>query len=160
MGEFFAAAAEVYTFGYGEMFLYPELAPLITVLKGPRLPDVRGHQRAAHPAGGRRLARRDGLRPPRVLDRRRRPRRRWRSLRGASLAKILRTLQPGSTKKRQRRKSVFPRIVVNFVAQSDNYAELPELARLLAPLGIYFLGVNPLHHFSGTGSAYHDYYAA
>jgi hypothetical protein len=33
------------------------------------------------------------------------------------------------------------------VAQSDNYAELPELARLLAPLGIYFLGVNPLHHF-------------
>ena len=33
MDEFFAAAVEVYTFGYGEMFLYPELAPLVTVLK-------------------------------------------------------------------------------------------------------------------------------
>ena len=32
---------------------------------------VRHHQRPAHPAGGRRLARRDGLRPARVLDRRR-----------------------------------------------------------------------------------------
>ena len=72
-------------------------------------------------------------------------------LRGASLAKILRTLQLIHEEK-QRRKSVFPEIVVNFVAQSDNYAELPELARLLAPLGIYFLGVNPLHHFFGTGA--------
>ena len=33
MDEFFAAAVEVHTFGYGEMFLYPELAPLVTVLK-------------------------------------------------------------------------------------------------------------------------------
>jgi len=158
MGEFFAAATEVYTFGYGEMFLYPELAPLITVLKGHgcrtsgvtnglliRPADVvwlvaTGYDHLAFSIDGG---------TEETMEK----------LRGASLAKILRTLQLLHDEK-ERRKSVFPRIVVNFVAQSDNYAELPELARLLAPLGIYFLGVNPLHHFSGTGSAYHDYYAA
>ena len=42
MDDFFAAAVEVYTFGYGEMFLYPDLAPLVTVLKnhGCRLSGV------------------------------------------------------------------------------------------------------------------------
>ena len=73
-------------------------------------------------------------------------------LRGASLAKILNVLRLIHEEK-ERRKSEFPRIVVNFVAQNDNYRELPELARQLAPLEIYFLGVNPLHHFDDSSRA-------
>src|SRR5262249_6574388 len=46
----------------------------------------------------------------------------------------------------------------NFVAQNDNFRELPELVRLLAPLKIFFLGVNPLHHFTLEPGAYADYY--
>ena len=74
-------------------------------------------------------------------------------LRGASLAKVLHVLQLIHEEK-QRRKSEFPRIVVNFVVQSDNVRELPELVRLLSPLGIFFLGVNPLHHFFGVPGPY------
>src|SRR5262249_5383104 len=59
---------------------------------------------------------------------------------------------------KQRRQTKAPNIVVNFVAQADNYRELPELARQLAPLGIYFFGVNPLHHFSVNPGGYDAYY--
>jgi pyruvate-formate lyase-activating enzyme len=155
MEDFFAAATEVYTFGYGEMFLYPELAPLITVLKNH-------HCRVSGVTNG------TLIRPADVV---------WlvatgydqltfsidgsteetmEKLRGASHAKVMNVLRLIHEEK-ARRKSELPRIVVNFVAQADNYLELPELVRQLAPLGIYFLGVNPLHHFTGDGG-YHRYY--
>ena len=158
MEDFFAAATEVYTFGYGEMFLYPELAPLITLLKNH-------HCRVSGVTNG------TMIRPADVV---------WlvatgydhlafsidgateetmQKLRGASHAKILNVLRMIHDEK-QRRQSEFPRIVVNFVAQADNYTELPELARQLAPLKIHFLGVNPLHHFSGTDDGYNSYYKA
>ncbi len=156
MEDFFAAATEVYTFGYGEMFLYPELAPLVTVLKNH-------HCRVSGVTNG------TMIRPADVV---------WlvatgydhlafsidgsteetmQTLRGASHAKILNVLRLIHEEKARRRASL-PNIVVNFVAQADNYRELPELARQLAPLSIYFLGVNPLHHFSGTEDGYGRYY--
>ena len=156
MDDFFAAAVEVYTFGYGEMFLYPDLAPLVTVLKnhGCRLSGVTngvlirpadvvwlvatGYDHLAFSIDG-------GTEET------------MQKLRGASLAKVLRALQLIHEEK-QRRKSTLPNIVVNFVAQNDNIRELPELVRQLSPLGIYFLGVNPLHHFFGIPGPYAPYY--
>ncbi len=156
MNDFFAAAVEVYTFGYGEMFLYPELAPLVTVLKNHgcrtsgitnglliRPADVvwlvaTGYDQITFSIDGATDA---------TMEK----------LRGASLTKILHTLELIRDEK-ARRKSEFPRIVVNFVAQNDNYRELPDLARLLAPLGIYFMGVNPLHHYIEAVGAYESYY--
>jgi pyruvate-formate lyase-activating enzyme len=156
MDEFFAAAVEVHTFGYGEMFLYPELAPLVTVLKnhGCRLSGITngvlirpadvvwlvacGYDQLTFSIDGA---------TEETMDK----------LRGASLAKVLHVLHLIHDEK-ERRKSEFPRIVVNFVAQNDNFRELPDLARQLAPLGIYFMGVNPLHHFFETAGAYGPYY--
>ena len=156
MEDFFDAATEVYTFGYGEMFLYPELAPLITVLKNH-------HCRVSGVTNG------TMIRPADVV---------WlvatgydhlafsidgateetmQELRGASHKKIMNVLRLIHEEK-ERRQASAPNIVVNFVAQADNYKELPELARQLAPLKIYFLGVNPLHHFDGTMGGYADYY--
>ncbi len=156
MEDFFDAATEVYTFGYGEMFLYPELAPLITVLKNH-------HCRVSGVTNG------TMIRPADVV---------WlvatgydhlafsivgateetmQELRGASHKKILNVLRLIHEEK-ERRQAERPNIVVNFVAQADNYKELPELARQLAPLSIYFLGVNPLHHFDGTMGGYANYY--
>jgi hypothetical protein len=156
MDDFFAAATEVYTFGYGEMFLYPELAPLITVLKNHhcrvsgitngtmiRPADVvwlvaTGYDHLAFSIDGA---------TEETMDR----------LRGASHKKIMNVLRLIHEEK-QRRQSKAPNIVVNFVAQADNYKELPELARQLAPLGIYFFGVNPLHHFTVNPGGYDSYY--
>ena len=156
MDEFFAAAVEVHTFGYGEMFLYPELAPLVTVLKnhGCRLSGITngvlirpadvvwlvacGYDQLTFSIDGA---------TEETMDK----------LRGASLAKVLHVLHLIHDEK-ERRKSEFPRIVVNFVAQNDNFRELPDLARQLGPLGIYFMGVNPLHHFFETAGAYGPYY--
>jgi len=156
MDDFFAAAVEVYTFGYGEMFLYPDLAPLVTVLKnhGCRLSGVTngvlirpadvvwlvatGYDHLAFSIDG-------GTEET------------MQKLRGASLAKVLRALQLIHEEK-QRRKAKLPNIVVNFVAQNDNIRELPDLVRQLSPLGIYFLGVNPLHHFFGIPGPYAPYY--
>ncbi len=156
MDDFFAAATEVYTFGYGEMFLYPELAPLITVLKNHhcrvsgitngtmiRPADVvwlvaTGYDHLAFSVDGA---------TEETMDR----------LRGASHKKIMNVLRLIHEEK-QRRQSKAPNIVVNFVAQADNYKELPELARQLAPLGIYFFGVNPLHHFTVNPGGYDSYY--
>ena len=156
MDEFFAAAVEVYTFGYGEMFLYPELAPLVTVLKNHgcrtsgitngvliRPADVvwlvaTGYDQLTFSIDGA---------TEETMEK----------LRGASLAKILGTLRLIHEEK-ERRKSEFPRIVVNFVAQNDNYRELPDLARLLAPLKVFFMGVNPLHHYAEAVGPYEGYY--
>jgi pyruvate-formate lyase-activating enzyme len=156
MDEFFAAAVEVYTFGYGEMFLYPELAPLVTVLKNHgcrtsgitngvliRPADVvwlvaTGYDQLTFSIDGA---------TEETMEK----------LRGASLAKVVHVLELIHEEK-QRRKSEFPRIVVNFVAQNDNFHELPDLARRIAPLGIFFFGVNPLHHFVESAGAYEPYY--
>ncbi|MFY9550176.1 MAG: radical SAM protein [Thermoanaerobaculia bacterium] len=156
MEDFFEAATEVYTFGYGEMFLYPELAPLITVLKNHhcrvsgvtngtmiRPADVvwlvaTGYDHLAFSIDGA---------TEETMDK----------LRGASHKKILNVLRLIHEEK-QRRQSKLPNIVVNFVAQADNYKELPELVRQLAPLGIYFFGVNPLHHFTVNPGGYDRYY--
>jgi pyruvate-formate lyase-activating enzyme len=156
MEEFYAAAVEVYTFGYGEMFLHPELAPLVTVLKNHgcrtsgitngvliRPADVvwlvaTGYDQLTFSIDGA---------TEETMEK----------LRGASLAKVLGTLRLIHEEK-ERRKSEFPRIVVNFVAQNDNYRELPELARLLAPLKIFFMGVNPLHHYAEAVGPYEGYY--
>ena len=156
MNDFFEAAVEVYTFGYGEMFLFPELAPLVTVLKnhGCRTSGVTngllirpadvvwlvatGYDQLAFSIDGA---------TEETMER----------LRGASLAKILNVLRLIHEEK-VRRNSEFPRIVVNFVVQNDNYRELPELIRLLAPLKIFFLGVNPLHHFTLEPGLYAEYY--
>jgi MoaA/NifB/PqqE/SkfB family radical SAM enzyme len=158
MEDFFEAATEVYTFGYGEMFLYPELAPLITVLKNHhcrvsgvtngtmiRPADVvwlvaTGYDHLAFSIDGA---------TEETMDR----------LRGASHKKILNVLRLIHEEK-QRRQSKLPNIVVNFVAQADNFRELPELVRQLAPLGIFFLGVNPLHHFNDALGGYEQYYDA
>ena len=156
MDDFFAAATEVYTFGYGEMFLYPELAPLITVLKNH-------HCRVSGLTNGTMIRPADAVwlvatgydhlafsidgATEETMDR----------LRGASHKKILNVLRQIHDEK-QRRQTKAPNIVVNFVAQADNYKELPELARQLAPLGIYFFGVNPLHHFSVNPGGYDEYY--
>jgi pyruvate-formate lyase-activating enzyme len=154
--DFFDAATEVYTFGYGEMFLYPELAPLITVLKNHncrvsgvtngtmiRPADVvwlvaTGYDHLAFSI--------DGATEETMQE-----------LRGASHKKILNVIRMIHEEK-ERRRAERPNIVVNFVAQADNYRELPELARQLAPFRIHFLGVNPLHHFDGTTGGYADYY--
>jgi pyruvate-formate lyase-activating enzyme len=156
MEVFFEAATEVYTFGYGEMFLYPELAPLITVLKNHhcrvsgvtngtmiRPADVvwlvaTGYDHLAFSIDGA---------TEETMDK----------LRGASHKKIMNVLRLIDEEK-QRRQSKHPNIVVNFVAQADNYKELPELVRQLAPYGIYFFGVNPLHHFSDAPGGYGRYY--
>ena len=156
MEDFFEAATEVYTFGYGEMFLYPELAPLITVLKNHhcrvsgvtngtmiRPADVvwlvaTGYDHLAFSIDGA---------TEETMDK----------LRGASHKKVLNVLRLIHEEK-QRRQAKHPNIVVNFVAQADNYKELPELVRQLAPLGIYFLGVNPLHHFTENVTGYKNYY--
>jgi len=156
MDDFFRDAVEVFTFGYGEMFLYPELAPLVTVLKNHgcrtsgitnglliRPADVvwlvaTGYDQLSFSIDGA---------TEETMER----------LRGASLAKILNVLRLIHEEK-ERRQSEFPRIVVNFVVQNDNYKELPELVRLLAPMKIFFLGVNPLHHFTLEPGAYAEYY--
>ena len=158
MEDFFEAATEVYTFGYGEMFLYPELAPLITVLKNHhcrvsgvtngtmiRPADVvwlvaTGYDHLAFSIDGA---------TEETMDK----------LRGASHKKVLNVLRLIHEEK-ERRQAKHPNIVVNFVAQADNYHELPELVRQLAPLGIYFLGVNPLHHFGDAPGGYGRYYEA
>ena len=123
MDDFFAAAVEVYTFGYGEMFLYPELAPLVTVLKnhGCRLSGVTngvlirpadvvwlvatGYDHLAFSIDG---ATEETMQ----------------KLRGASLAKVLHVLQLIHEEKAAAQVEL-PSIVVNFVAQNDNYPGAP-----------------------------------
>jgi MoaA/NifB/PqqE/SkfB family radical SAM enzyme len=64
-------------------------------------------------------------------------------LRGVDVEKLWRTLAYFKQRKQETGKDR-PRIIVNFVAQADNYHELPDLVRKLSELDIFFLGVNPL----------------
>lgn len=140
--EVFEAAVRVHTFGYGEMFLYAKLQRLVERLKhygcivdgitngvliGKNEVDWLvdyGYDELTFSI--------DGVEPD-TMQR----------LRGVDVAKIWDTLAYLKLRK-QEMGADRPRVVVNFVAQADNYRELPGLVRKLRNLGIYFLGVNPL----------------
>jgi len=141
--EFFAAATRVHTFGYGEMFLYAKLQRLVERLKHHecmvdgitngailREADVDwlveyGYDELTFSI--------DGVEPETM-----------RRLRGVDVERIWKIL--GYLKRRKaERGAERPRVIVNFVAQSDNYHELPALVRKLTDFNIFFLGVNTLH---------------
>jgi len=156
LSSLYESAIEVETFGYGEMFLHPELRPLVELLKrcGCRVAGVTNGTRIG-PEETRWLVAAgydeltfsiDGA-TQETMHR----------LRGADLSQIFGVLAALKQEKEAQRADR-PRVVVNFVAQKDNFHELPELARILGGLGVFFLGVNPLHHFSGPIDAYGKLY--
>lgn len=140
--EYFAAAVRIHTFGYGEMFLYSRLRVLVERLKhyecfvdgitngvlvGKDETDWLvefGYDELTFSIDGA---------EPETMQR----------LRGVDVEKLWDTLAYLKERK-AKAGSDRPRVVVNFVAQSDNYHELPALTRKLANLGVHFLGVNPL----------------
>jgi MoaA/NifB/PqqE/SkfB family radical SAM enzyme len=141
--DYFAAAACVHTFGYGEMFLYSRLHPLVDRLKHfecyvdgitngvlVNRKEVDWLVECGYDAITFSI---DGVEAA-TMQR----------LRGVDVEKIWQTLEYMKQRKRETGKDR-PRVIVNFVAQSDNYHELPDLVRKLAGLGIYFLGINTLH---------------
>jgi MoaA/NifB/PqqE/SkfB family radical SAM enzyme len=153
---FFAAAARVHTFGYGEMFLYGRLQRLVERLKhyecivdgitngalvGEKEVDwlvEYGYDELTFSI--------DGVEPA-TMQR----------LRGVDVERIWNTLAYLERRKRECHAGR-PRVIVNFVAQSDNYLELPRLVRKLAGLNVYFLGVNTLHR-PGPSEPESDAYA-
>ena len=156
LSDFFDAAIEVQTFGFGEMFLYPRLESLVTLLKrhGCRVAGVTNGTLIREADARWLVAQRyDDL----TFSIDAATQGTMKRLRGADLDRILRILEVIDSEKQVAR-SLLPRIIVNFVAQADNYRELPDLVRRLAPLHVYFLGVNPLHHFESDG-LYSEYYA-
>lgn len=132
----------VHTFGYGEMFLYAKLKRLVEKLKDHGcivdgitngvLVDKEEVDWLVEYGYDELTFSIDGVEPETM-----------RRLRGVDVEKIWQTLAYMRDRKRKTGKQV-PRIVVNFVAQADNYQELPALIRKLSDLDIYFLGVNPL----------------
>jgi len=156
MNEFFRTAVEVHTFGYGEMFLYPYLPQLVQMLKAHncRVSGITNGTRIGQKEVSWLVSSRydqltfsiDGATQETM-----------KRLRGADLNKILQSLKMLKDEK-ERQGSDYPRIVVNFVAQKDNFRELPSFARTLIDLDIYFLGVNALHHFYGGEDTYSSFY--
>jgi MoaA/NifB/PqqE/SkfB family radical SAM enzyme len=147
LGEFYEAAIQVNTFGFGEMFLYRDLARLVEILKkqGCKVTGI---------TNGTMISREDVAWMVRShfdeltfsIDGA--TTETMRRLRGADLNRIIEVLQFIKEEKNAQKVPV-PRIVVNFVAQKDNLRELPDLVQLLSGLNIYFLGVNTLaHHLS------------
>jgi MoaA/NifB/PqqE/SkfB family radical SAM enzyme len=142
LDDYFASAVMVHTFGYGEMFLYNKLKRLVERLKQHSCvvdgitngvlidePEVDwlveyGYDQLTFSI--------DGVKPE-TMQR----------LRGVDVEKLWRTLDYMKRRKAETGKKC-PRIVVTFVAQSDNFDELPDLVRRLDGLDIFFLGVNPL----------------
>ena len=140
--EYFAAAVRVHTFGYGEMFLYAKLRQLVERLKyhGCIVDGITngvlvgkdevdwlvdyGYDELTFSI--------DGVEPA-TMQR----------LRGVDVGKLWDTLSYLKERKLETGKDR-PRVIVNFVAQADNYHELPALVRKLRDLDVYFLGVNPL----------------
>lgn len=140
--EYFASAVRVHTFGYGEMFLYSKLRQLVERLKhhGCVVDGITngvlvgkdevdwlvdyGYDELTFSI--------DGVEPA-TMQR----------LRGVDVGKLWNTLAYLKERKLEMGKDR-PRVVVNFVAQADNYHELPALIRKLRHLNVYFLGVNPL----------------
>jgi len=139
---FFAAAVRVHTFGYGEMFLYPRLRLLVERLKehGCMVDGITNGALVGKQEVNWLVEYRydeltfsiDGVEPE-TMQR----------LRGTDVNHIWRTLAYFKCRKLEMGVQR-PRMIVNFVAQSDNYLELPALVRKLADLDIYFLGVNTL----------------
>jgi len=148
--EYFESAARIHTFGYGEMFLYGRLHQLVDKLKhfecsvdgitngvlvSPKeidwLVDC-GYDELTFSI--------DGIEPE-TMQR----------LRGVAVEKIWSALEYLKQRKLETGRDR-PRIVVNFVAQSDNFHELPDLVRKLAGYDIYFLGVNALMKESPSDS--------
>jgi MoaA/NifB/PqqE/SkfB family radical SAM enzyme len=142
LDEYFAAAVQVHTFGYGEMFLYNKLKRLVERLKGHGcsvdgitngvLVDKEEVDWLVEYGYDELTFSIDGVEPE-TMQR----------LRGVDVEKLWRTLEYLKWRKRSKQ-TTRPRVVVNFVAQADNYHELPALVRKLAGLDVYFLGVNPL----------------
>jgi MoaA/NifB/PqqE/SkfB family radical SAM enzyme len=140
--EYFASAVVVHTFGYGEMFLYAKLKRLVERLKGYGcivdgitngvLVDKEEVEWLVDYGYDELTFSIDGVEPETM-----------RRLRGVDVEKIWRTLAYLKERKREMGKEC-PRVVVNFVAQADNYHELPGLIRKLSDLDIFFMGVNPL----------------
>lgn len=156
MHDFYETAVEVNTFGYGEMFLYDDLQRLVEMLKshdcrvcgvtnGTRIKteDVSWLVKSRYDELTFSI---DGATQETMMR-----------LRGADLNKILDVLALLKKEKRKQ-ESDLPRIVVNFVAQKDNFRELPALVHILTDLDIFFLGVNPLHHFYGPEDEYSELY--
>jgi MoaA/NifB/PqqE/SkfB family radical SAM enzyme len=146
--DYFASAVLVHTFGYGEMFLYAKLKRLVERLKhhgcivdgitNGVLVDKEEVDWLVDYGYDELTFSIDGVKPE-TMQR----------LRGVDVEKLWRTLAYMKQRKRETGKSC-PRVVVNFVAQSDNYDELPGLVRKLSELDIYFLGINPLMPADGA----------
>jgi len=140
--EYFASAVRVHTFGYGEMFLYSKLRPLVERLKhhgcfvdGITNGVLVGQQEVDWLVDceyDELTFSIDGVEPA-TMQR----------LRGVDVGKLWDTLAYLKERKLEKGKDR-PRVIVNFVAQADNYHELPALVRKLRDLDIHFLGVNPL----------------
>jgi MoaA/NifB/PqqE/SkfB family radical SAM enzyme len=155
-GDYYERAFEVDTFGYGEMFLYPDLKSLVRILKSHRC-------KLTGITNGMLVREQDVLwlvfhrydeltfsidgAKPETMKR----------LRGADLDRVIATLRDLREEKAKQR-SDLPRVIVNFVAQKDNFHELPDLIRILSDLDVYFLGVNTLHRLAGEGRKYYDEY--
>ena len=155
--DFFAAASRVHTFGYGEMFLYSKLQRLVEKLKHHecmvdgitngvilRESDVDwlveyGFDELTFSI--------DGSEPETM-----------RRLRGVDIERIW-TILRYLKRRKEEQGADRPRVIVNFVAQADNYHELPSLVRRLASLNISFLGVNALHRPEPLASATDTYTA-
>ena len=160
--EYFAAAVKVRTSGYGEMFLFSRLRSFVERIKRYEcwtegttngvvidrseidwLIEL-GYDQLVFSIDGA---------DPETMQR----------LRGADLNRIWETLRYICDKKAEVG-AAKPQIVVGFVAQSDNIAELPALVRKLADLNISFLAVNTLFYRKydpdaedSYGRLYHDY---
>ncbi len=161
-GDYFASAVKVRVSGYGEMFLYARLRPLVERLKHHEcwvegttngvVIDPSEVDWLVDLGWDQLVFSIDGVEPA-TMQR----------LRGADLNKIWDILRYIKEKKEQIN-SAKPQIVVGFVAQSDNLPELPGLVRKLAELNVCFLAVTTLHYqkyVPGSdnpyGKLYHDY---
>lgn len=154
--EYFEAASLVHTFGYGEMFLYGRLRPLVDRLKhfGCKVDGITNGALVGEKevdwlvdCGYDELTVSiDGVEPETM-----------RRLRGVDVEKLWNMFAYMKRRKRETGRTE-PRIIVNFVAQSDNVHELPDLVRKLVDLDIYFLGVNALMPSSPTADP-NDLYA-
>jgi len=160
--EYFTAAVKVRVSGYGEMFLYARLRSLVQRLKrygcwvegttNGVIIDRSEIDWVVELGWDQLVFSIDGVEPE-TMQR----------LRGADLNKIWDVLRYLKRRKEELN-STKPRIVIGFVAQSDNLHELPGLVRKLSELNICFLVVNTLHYkkyVPGTddpyGKLYHDY---